>query len=304
MNTKKIIIIILKVIALSLILSICFTIASFVSGLAAEPTQAAEPTPDVGREGMLLILVSLLQTSIFTYIILRSRWYGWKLVIAIFLVYFGSIAVSQIESIFYLSQHLPSTLVPKIILMGAIIAGLFSPLSVLILGKMKQSLEIQDLNPRLIMPPREMVWKLIVIVFTYLILYYTFGYFIAWKNPAVQAYYGGSDAGSFFAQMALILSTGPWTIALQAFRVILWIAFTLPVIRMLMGRTFEVAIAIALLFTVWSSMLLLPNPYMPAVVRMIHILETVPENLIFGWLVGWLLSRHHLSLRDLFRFSE
>jgi hypothetical protein len=142
-----------------------------------------------------------------------------------------------------------------------------------------------------------------VIVFTYLILYYTFGYFIAWKNPAVRSYYGGSDTGSFFAQMVLILSTGPWTIALQAFRVILWIAFTLPVIRMLRGQSWEVALAIALLFSAWSSMLLLPNPYMPAAVRMTHILETVPENLIFGWLVGWLLSRHHSSLRDLLQFS-
>jgi len=47
----------------------------------------------------------------------------------------------------------------------------------------------------------EWVGKLSLIVIAYLVIYFTFGYFIAWKNAAVRAYYGGSDPGSFLAQM-------------------------------------------------------------------------------------------------------
>ena len=37
----------------------------------------------------------------------------------------------------------------------------------------------------------------------------TFGYFIAWKNEAVRAYYGGSDPGSFVAHISNLLRAEP-----------------------------------------------------------------------------------------------
>jgi len=41
-----------------------------------------------------------------------------------------------------------------------------------------------------------------------------------------------------------------------------------------------------LLFTVWSSVLLLPNRYMSADVRRMHLIKTATEDFFFGWLVG------------------
>jgi len=32
--------------------------------------------------------------------------------------------------------------------------------------------------------------------------------------------------------------------------------------------------------------------------------KTLVIRFIFGWLVGWLLNRHHTSLGDLLRWSE
>jgi hypothetical protein len=90
---------------------------------------------------------------------------------------------------------------------------------------------------------------------------------------------------------------------LQALRAMLWAAFTLPVIRMHRGQPWEVSLAAALLFAVWSVQLLLPNPYMPEAVARTHLVETLLSNFIFGCIVGWLLSRHRASLRDLFRRS-
>ena len=121
-----------------------------------------------------------------------------------------------------------------------------------------------------------------------------FGYFIAWRNPAVREYYGGVDQGSFVAQMGTVLRNTPWLIPFQIVRAMCWVALALPVIRMLKGQRTETALAIGLLFAVvMNAQLLLPNPYMPEPVRMAHLVETASSNLIFGFFIGWLLTQRH-----------
>jgi hypothetical protein len=136
----------------------------------------------------------------------------------------------------------------------------------------------------------EWVRKLSLIVITYLVIYFTFGYFIAWKNADVRAYYGGSDPGSFLAQMIGVVRDTPLLLPLQVVRAILWAAIAVPVIRMMKGHLWEIGLAVALLFAVMSSQLLLPNPLMPQEVRMVHLLETATSNFLFGWLIVLVLS--------------
>lgn len=222
------------------------------------------------------------------YIILRSRWSGWRLMLAIFVVYYGvTTFMSQIESAVFITR-LPPGLLPRLFLAGAVIAAPFSILAVLVLGKRTG---IVDESRRLALQPREWAWRLAVIAVTYVILYFTFGYFIAWQNPAVREYYGGLDHGGFFAHMRFVVSDTPWLVPFQLLRGLLWAAIALPVIFMMKGRRQETALAVGLLFAVvMNSQLLLPNPYMPDGVRMAHLVETASSNFIFGWLVGWILS--------------
>jgi hypothetical protein len=175
--------------------------------------------------------------------------------------------------------------------MGALIAAPFSVLAVLILGKRK--FETVDTQPdsRLVIPASEWAWKLAVIAVTYLILYFTFGYFIAWRNPAVREYYGGIDEGGFVGQMGRVLRNTPWLIPFQIVRAMVWVALAVPVIRMLKGQRTEAALAVGLLFAVvMNAQILLPNPYMPEPVRMAHLVETASSNFIFGFFIGWLLT--------------
>ena len=89
-----------------------------------------------------------------------------------------------------------------------------------------------------------------------------------------------------------LIETSPWLFGVQAIRALLWVMIALPVINMLKGSRVETAILIALLFSVvMNTQLLLPNPYMPDAVRMAHLAETASSNFIFGFLVGWLLSK-------------
>jgi hypothetical protein len=195
------------------------------------------------------------------------------------------------ESAVFLPRYLPPGSLITLFSMGAITGAIFLPFAILILRKYRPDPNASAPNTRLVMPTREWIWKFAVIAIAYVIVYYTFGYFVAWKDPAVQAYYGGTDPGNFFAQLGSIWATTPWMFFFQAARGMLWALFTLPVIRMYRGSTLGVAIVTGCLLAVWVAMLLIPNPLMPDAVRRAHIWETAPSNFIFGWFIGWLLTR-------------
>jgi hypothetical protein len=146
---------------------------------------------------------------------------------------------------------------------------------------------------RLTLSPAEWAVRLAIIVVAYLWLYFTFGYYVAWKSAAVRAYYGGVDPGSYLAQWRSVLRNTPMLVPLQVVRALLWTALALPVIRMTTGAWWRAGLAVSLLFcVVMNTQLLLPNPYMPTAVRMRHLVETASSNFIFGWVVvGGLLWR-------------
>ena len=110
----------------------------------------------------------------------------------------------------------------------------------------------------------------------------------------MREYYGGVDEGGFLAQMATVLRSTPWLIPIQIVRAMCWVVLALPVVRSLKGQWQETALAVGLLFAVvMNAQLLLPNPYMPEPVRMVHLVETTSSNFIFGLLIGWLLTQRH-----------
>jgi hypothetical protein len=48
---------------------------------------------------------------------------------------------------------------------------------------------------------------------------------------------------------------------------------------------------------------IIPNPFMPADVRLVHFIETASANFILGVFLFWLLHRDHQSFSDLFGLS-
>lgn len=278
-----------RLVALTALYVICFAAVS--AALLRSPSEQSDPT-QAGPALAALAAVGFLNTVVLTYLILRSRWAGWKLALTIFVVMYGVTTVmGQIETAFFVTR-LPAGMLPRLFLSGAIIAAIFSPLAVLILGKRQPGVAELESPPRLSMPVDEWIGKLALIVVAYVVIYFTFGYFIAWKSAAVRAYYGGSDPGSFFAQIRSVVRDTPWLLPLQVARAILWAAIAVPVIRMMKGQWWEAAFAVALLFAVvMNSQLLLPNPFMPREVRMAHLAETASSNFLFGWLIvlvlGW-----------------
>lgn len=265
-----------------------FSSFAVVSGALLSNVSGPNAPAEAGATLLALLAVSLINTAVWTYVILRSHWAGLKLILTVFFVFYGvNTLMPQIESAYFITR-LPPGLLPRLFVAGLIIAVVFAPLAVLILGKAKPK---ANETSRLNMPARAWIVKSCAIIVVYLFLYFTFGYFIAWKNPAVRAYYGGSDPESFITHITSLLRDEPLLFLLQVVRALLWLAIAVPVIKMMKGQWWESGLAVALLFAVMTSQLLLPNPLMPDEVRMVHLVETATSNFLFGWLVVLILRR-------------
>lgn len=273
----------IRVVAVTIVYFVCFVV---VSGALLAPASEQPAPSEAGATLLALFLVSLINAAFWSYLILRSRWTSWKLILTIFLLFYGvSTVMPQIESAYFITR-LPPGMLPRLFLAGLIMAAVFAPLAVLILGKAKSS---ANESSQLKMSMGAWIGKLSLIVVAYIFLYFTFGYFIAWKNPAVREYYGGGELSGFITHITTLLRSEPMLFLLQAVRALLWTAFALPVIKMMKGEWWERGLAVALLFAIMTSQLLLPNPLMPTEVRMVHLVETATSNFLFGWLVVLLL---------------
>jgi len=275
MKAKTAVLLGLKVIVLTFILFGLYSI-DFLGLSLVEEAQVAPAT---------LLLVSLLHAAALSWPILRSRWTGWRLVGAIFLVFYGVTTFMVAIEAVYLPEALPPDLVVKLVVNGAITAAVFSVLAVLIHGRMSGGEEPREANRRLVMPWTQWVWKLALIGFSWVVLFILFG-------ALVFLPLAGRLAPAALEEYTN-LEMPAWILPFQALRAVLWAALTLPVIRMMRGHWWEAGLAVALLFSVLMGANLLRPAGLPVGLQVAHLVEVFGENFVFGWIVVWLLHRRH-----------
>jgi hypothetical protein len=284
-----------RFLVLTCLTMLCLALATFASGLA-DISVLTGPVSDSASPGaadafLPTLLFSFLLAGVFGAAIMRSRWRGYKLITAVFVSLFGLMTImTHSESIVFLRHTIRGGLIVTLFVMGAIFAGLFAPTAVAVMGKLR-AVRGPGFEPK----PTEVsfaesTWRILAIGALYLLIYNLFGYFIAWKSPAVQDFYGGIDEGTFLRHLSSLWRSSAWVFPFQFTRGILWALFALPIVRMYRGNRWEAALIIALLFSVWSTQLLAPNPFMPEAVARVHFAETSTSNFLFGWLVGLLLT--------------
>ena len=281
---RKIFLLVLRLALLTVLYFILFAVCSAL--LIPRITEDAAPA-DQSNVFLALLTVSLANTCVLSFLILRSRLSGWKLALIVFLFFFGTaVVMPQIETAIFVTQ-LPAGMLRRIVLSGFFLAFAFSFAAVPILGKHRHSSAASDVN----LSSRQWFTRLTLIGLLYVVVYFTFGYFIAWQSPAVRAYYHGTDPGTFFTQLKSVFRETPWLFLLQFLRGVLWAIIAFPLIRTLKGTRWQIGLAMALAFAVCtSSQLLIPNPLMPYAVRMAHLLETSTSNFLFGWIVAAFLT--------------
>lgn len=297
---------ILRFILLILLFLVFYMMGSLVVAGVMPDQTLSEPgliSPESG-----LLIVSLANSLLIGALILTSRWGGWKLAISLALAYYGAVTfLMQIETWYFLSAiTVGPELLPRLFLMGIPPAFMFIPLAVWILGKWRTEEEAAP-NPALMMPLKQWVWKLTVIAVVYLFLYWLAGYFIAWGNPELRAFYGHpGEAQPFFIHTINTLRDDPLLFPFQILRALLWAACALPIIRGSKAKPWGTAVLVGLLFSVPQNLgHILPNPLIPlASVRLSHMIETALSTFVFGLIVVWLLHREHESLKGLFGISK
>ncbi|MDA4112249.1 MAG: hypothetical protein OK439_06885, partial [Thaumarchaeota archaeon] len=74
---------------------------------------------------LLLILVAFLDTLVFAYFVVSSKWSGWKEWTTVFLIFYGiNYFLTAIESV-YLTTLLTANVVFSLLVNGAIVSGVF-----------------------------------------------------------------------------------------------------------------------------------------------------------------------------------
>ncbi len=281
-----------KILAVCLLFAICFVVGGALSGV----DRIAQTLPPVQATPLQLLLLfvafCLCVGIVVSYLILRSSWHGFALVMALFFATYGiSTVAAQADSLFFLSARLPQGMLRSLFLQGAIACALFAPLAVLILGRWgSPSLPIASPAP-VLLTPASLGWRISLLVAAFVFLYMFFGYYIAWQNPALRLYYGGTASSSFYDSLKSTWANRPFLFLFQVFRALLFVACVFPLVRMLRVARWERAAAIALFLSAWTTILLFPNPIMPMSVARSHFWETLSFSLAFGTLLGWLLGK-------------
>ena len=264
--------------------------------------------PGLVPDTFALPIIALANLLVLAALILTSRGSGWKLMISLGLAYYGAVTIlTQIETWYFLSSiNVSPQLLLRLFLMGLPPAFLFIPLAVWILGKGHTTVDPAP-NPALVMPTTQWIWKLAAIAVAYLILYWGAGYFIAWQNPELRAFYGQpGEALPFFTHTVNTARDAPLFFPFQILRALLWALCALPVIRSSRVNPWWTALLVGLLLSLPQNVgHILANPLIPiASARLSHMIETASSTFIFGTIIVWLLHRKHHSFDDLISFEN
>jgi len=129
----------------------------------------------------------------------------------------------------------------------------------------------------------------------YVVVYFMFGYFVAWQWDETRLFYSGTTAiKPFFTHFWDLFRTDPIILPFQVLRGALWTALATLIVRMMKARRWEASLSVALTFAVLLSLPLglFPNPYMPPMVARSHFFEVSSSMLLFGGIAGWILHNN------------
>jgi hypothetical protein len=276
------------------ILMMVFWIIGLYSGNLIFPSDLMEMEAETNTGGeWLFFLVCITNTWIILYFIYNSRYKGWSLTGIVFIVGFAiQFFMSQIETIWFNdSLKLSMNGIWAIITGGAVLHLLFSPTAVWLTGNFKQSREND--KKHFIFDPLTTIKKTILLsVLVWPLIYFLAGYFIAWQFPEVRMFYTGTtDLTSFYSIMKENVISGLFFFSIL--RGVIWVLIALLVLHGTLGSPLKKGILLGLLFAILgSSGLLIPNPIMPFMVRMAHLVETAPSSFLWGFIIAWFFSEY------------
>jgi hypothetical protein len=285
---------ILRIGFLTILYFVCFVIPAMLIPLQEDLRRQMEATAGSQEWALIVAGFCLVAAVCVSYPIRRASWHGVPLTLGMTSAVFGLITfMAQIET-FYFRHAFPSLSpeeIANIMLRGLLTAILFVPCAVALNGRLRGMPEEPPGAGLVDIPWNQWAWRIPILAVVYVILYFGFGYYVAWQFPQVRQFYTGSTAIAPLGEhLARTLSDVPLFLPFQFLRGVLWIVFAVPLLLMLSGQRRATITSTALLFGLCGLQIVIPNPLFPDVVRYAHFIETTSSTALYGALIGGILS--------------
>lgn len=282
---KKMWITALKILLLSIVFFLCMAVSSSILVIHSKSMSDGAVFP--------VLLYCLFTSAMVSMVVLNSDKTGYRLAADSFFICWGvQYFMTQIETLFFNSAvQMPLADIVRNVCNGALYTAAGCLVAVKLFGRWKRTGEKTERKKNDL--PRRFFPKLIALSVVYVLIYFLFGYFVAWQFPALRGYYSGStQILNFFDHMRNQLSGDPALPIFQLFRGLLW-----GLLSVLMMNTLNIKnkwlsiLAPGVLYSVLITvMLLFPNAYMPTAVRIGHSYELSTSMMTFGILSSLILG--------------
>ena len=272
---------------------------SFISGLLEGIAGFEDPNTFNANQALgplpWIFITAFLQTLIVTWYANRTQLSGKKLGFVVFVVIFGvQFFMSQIETLFFLD----SIQMPWQIIFGQVLAGVgVGLLAALLSARYKNKLDKLQGSTEdgfNTLPRNVVIRRFTILAFVYTLIYYLFGYFIAWQFPALREYYSGStELIPFITHMQGQLAGEPQLVLFQIFRGYLWAGIAyMATMNLQKAKHWERLVIVGLAMSIGLAFpILVPQAYMPTPVRLGHFPELLSSNFVFGIIAAWLFTK-------------
>jgi hypothetical protein len=231
-----------------------------------------------------VVAFAFVNTLLLSYFVLSSRWTGWKEWATTFTILYGMVYVLTAAEAFFLGSILSANMVFSLVVNGAVTSAIFSGALVWALGsKMLQS-EVG--SRRLQMPAREWVWKILVLAIVYLILFMIFGVMVYMPLGTLL------DPVAFTLEQSIASNASTLVFPIELVRGALWTLFAVPAVAALPFDWKKTGLVIGLLMTVPLTLSQFMSSTETIGLQIAHSVEIVGANLVFGFLLVWVLCIH------------
>ncbi len=231
-----------------------------------------------------------------TFIVKHSHWNSPRLIVAlIFSLFFVYSFMAQIETFFFNSafHNLTNPDIFFIMIANGVIIFAGVPLAVKLFGKRRKApIENHDIRESLSsFSFSQLIIKLALIGICYLIVYFAFGYYVAWQIKDLRIFYSGNpDDNGFISVLTDNFHQKPAIYPFQFLRGVLFGLFVLPLVSMFKERPRVLLISLILVFLSLGISLVIPNFLFPDTVRWAHFREMISSMFVFAVIV-WLIYK-------------
>lgn len=290
-DLKKILAAAARFLILCAVYTAAFIIPTLVFPLSPALTAAA--AGQTGNPGLAILINAVLMSVLILVLFHNPRVRGVPLVLLALISLWGlQTFMTQIET-WYFREAFPLITgeeFPFFFLRNLLTLGIFLPAAAWVCGCLKHGSVIEQ---KAVMPGFKRIAAVLpVLGVLYIILYFVFGYYVAWQVGKVRFFYSGSlEMKGFIEQWLFTMNMHNWIVPFQWLRGMMWGALSLP-LMMILGSERKRAM---LLFPVFFGLipviqLFFPNPVMPEAVRMAHFVEVGFSTGVFGFLAAVLLT--------------